>query len=236
MEVLEKMKYEMANYLLASTRPTIMHYSINYEREKFSEMRATFGRKKFPNTIAWLKRTLSSINSTHSGVVVGDASCSKNFQTIKLIDIHMPEYFVEPYQELIQIEKRYPLPELLEIDAGRLAQLKEQMFRLCACAASMQITFKSVPKHSQESNEPLITENKKISLHAQIVSINCRTSAYSSAVRATLVLMGGRNFANPSSASALALLPRPSTELAGSIVVGVPALCWEGLSARFGSF
>ncbi|XP_061502941.1 T-complex protein 11-like protein 2 [Anopheles gambiae] len=224
MEVLEKMKYEMANYLLASTRPTIMHYSINYEREKFSEMRAAFGRKKFPNTMAWLKRTLSSINSTHSGVVVGDASCSKNFQIIKLIDIHMPEYFVEPYQELIQIEKRYPLPELLEIDAGRLVQLKEQMFRLCACAASMQITFKSVPsmvthprrqhlaaqltiastnfpvkynqsemlknicscvlasitEHSQESNGPLITENKKISLHAQIVSINCRTSAYSS--------------------------------------------------------
>ncbi|EAA11817.4 AGAP005309-PA [Anopheles gambiae str. PEST] len=194
MEVLEKMKYEMANYLLASTRPTIMHYSINYEREKFSEMRATFGRKKFPNTMAWLKRTLSSINRTHSGVV------------------------------LIQIEKRYPLPELLEIDAGRLVRLKEQMFRLCACAASMQITFKSVPsmvthprrqhlaaqltiastnfpvkynqsemlknicscvlasitEHSQESNGPLITENKKISLHAQIVSINCRTSAYSS--------------------------------------------------------
>uniref|UniRef100_A0A8W7PAN5 Uncharacterized protein n=1 Tax=Anopheles coluzzii TaxID=1518534 RepID=A0A8W7PAN5_ANOCL len=194
MEVLEKMKYEMANYLLASTRATIMHYSINYEREKFSEIRAAFGRKKFPNTMAWLKRTLSSINSTHSGVV------------------------------LIQIEKRYPLPELLEIDAGRLVQLKEQMFRLCACAASMQITFKSVPsivthprrqhlaaqltiastnfpvkynqsemlknicscvvasitEHSQESNGPLISENKKISLYAQIVSINCRTSAYSS--------------------------------------------------------
>uniref|UniRef100_A0A182PPE8 Uncharacterized protein n=1 Tax=Anopheles epiroticus TaxID=199890 RepID=A0A182PPE8_9DIPT len=214
MELLAKMKLDKANYLLACTRPSILQHSIDYERQKFAQLRVT-GRRKLHNTMAWLQRTIPS------GIV--PVTSHKKIRTVRLMDIEMPEYFVDAYQELIVIEKTSPLPELLQIDGGRIVQMKQKLFRLSACAASVQLMCKSVStlsnhplrqllavqldsvskdfpskhsqtemlkifwthvldcisKHSQGLNGPIVSENKKLSLRAQLISINSPISAYS---------------------------------------------------------
>uniref|UniRef100_A0A182M6A3 Uncharacterized protein n=1 Tax=Anopheles culicifacies TaxID=139723 RepID=A0A182M6A3_9DIPT len=147
MEVLDKMKLDMANFVLATTRAQFVRYSVEYERKKFAELQALCGNS-FPATMEWLKRHKqpSADKSTAEGEdAAGGSSVRQEVRTIRLNDVQMPDYYIDAYQEFIQPDINYPFPELLKLDHERMMLLKANALRMSACATIMQLTCAAVP-------------------------------------------------------------------------------------------
>ncbi|EAA06844.4 AGAP000633-PA [Anopheles gambiae str. PEST] len=147
MEVLDKMKLDMANFVLASTRAQFVRYSVDYERKKFAELQTLCGNQ-FPATMAWLQRNnpAGRERPSEEGAAGGNNGVSATtVRTVRLTDVVMPDYYIDAYQELIQPGADHPFPELLKLDLERVVQLKEQAMRLSVCATVMQLTCATVP-------------------------------------------------------------------------------------------
>uniref|UniRef100_A0A182W5F5 Uncharacterized protein n=1 Tax=Anopheles minimus TaxID=112268 RepID=A0A182W5F5_9DIPT len=142
MEVLDKMKLDMANFVLATTRAQFVRYSVEYERKKFVELQALCGNN-FPHVVQWLKRHKPP-----------GADNGEEVRTIRLNDVQMPEYYIDAYQEYVQPDTNYPLPELLKLDQVRLEQLKGNALRMSACATVMQLTCAAVPSLANHPVRP----------------------------------------------------------------------------------
>uniref|UniRef100_A0A182PWY9 Uncharacterized protein n=1 Tax=Anopheles epiroticus TaxID=199890 RepID=A0A182PWY9_9DIPT len=149
MEVLDKMKLDMANFVLAVTRSQFVRYSVDYERKKFAELLALCG-DEFPATMEWLKRNnpfnkeRNSASADTADSADGYTSSNLEVRMVRLMDVQMPEYYIDAYQELIQPKMDHPFPELLKLDFERIVQLKECAMRLSVCACVMQLTCAAI--------------------------------------------------------------------------------------------
>ncbi|XP_052900616.1 T-complex protein 11-like protein 2 [Anopheles moucheti] len=142
MEVLDNMKLDMANFVLANTRAQFVRYSVEYERKKFGDVQSIC-KSNFPDTMAWLKRNKPSKMdkpSVEGEEAAGGSSVRQEARTIQLNDVQMPDYYINAYQEFLQPDTTYPIPELLKLDHERMVQLKERALRICTCATVMQLT------------------------------------------------------------------------------------------------
>ncbi|XP_049284213.1 T-complex protein 11-like protein 1 [Anopheles funestus] len=149
MEVLDKMKLDMANFVLASTRTQFVRYSVEYERKKFVELQTICGNN-FPNTVEWLKRNnpanADNVSASDTDEAAGGGpSVRSEMRTIRLNDVQMPDYYIDAYQEFLQPGKNHPFPELLKLDQERMVQVKETALRMSTCATIMQLTCAAVP-------------------------------------------------------------------------------------------
>ncbi|XP_053663060.1 T-complex protein 11-like protein 2 [Anopheles marshallii] len=143
MEVLDNMKLDMANFVLANTRAQFVRYSVEYERKKFGELQSICNNH-FPDTMAWLKRNKPSKvdkPSVEGEEAAGGPSFRQEARTIQLNDVQMPDYYILAYQEYLQPDTTYPIPELLKLDHERMVQLKERALRICTCATVIQLTY-----------------------------------------------------------------------------------------------
>uniref|UniRef100_A0A182SWF6 Uncharacterized protein n=1 Tax=Anopheles maculatus TaxID=74869 RepID=A0A182SWF6_9DIPT len=159
MEVLDRMKLDMANFVLATTRAQFVQYSVEYERKKFAELQAVCGNN-FPATMEWLKRNKPSAADTEEDAAGasggGGPSARQDVRTVRLRDAQLPDYYIDAYQEFLQPEANRPFPELLKLDQERMVQLRETALRLSACATIMQLTCAAVPtlaNHSQRRSD-----------------------------------------------------------------------------------
>ncbi|XP_053678568.1 T-complex protein 11-like protein 1 [Anopheles nili] len=147
MEVLDNMKLDMANFVLESTRSEFVRYSVEYEKKKFEELQAFCGNR-FPATTDWLKRNKPcSLAKPGTAEEAAGPSTNRGTKMVRLLDgsVLMPEYFIEPYLELLNPDLNHPCPELLKLDCDRLERMKEESLRLSICATIMQLTCACVP-------------------------------------------------------------------------------------------
>uniref|UniRef100_A0A182XXV9 Uncharacterized protein n=2 Tax=Anopheles stephensi TaxID=30069 RepID=A0A182XXV9_ANOST len=151
MEVLDRMKLDMANFVLATTRAQFVQYSVEYERKKFAELQAVCGNN-FPATMEWLKRYNPATKADKPGE--GEEAAGGGgapARTVRLRDVQLPDYYIDAYQEFLQPESNHPFPELLKLDQERMVELRETALRLSTCATVMQLTCAAVPSLANHS-------------------------------------------------------------------------------------
>ncbi|XP_050069135.1 T-complex protein 11-like protein 2 [Anopheles maculipalpis] len=156
MEVLDRMKLDMANFMLARTRAQFVQYSVEYERKKFAELQAVCGNN-FPATMDWLKRNKPSTTVDTEEAAAAGGSGTQDARTFRLRDVLLPDYYIDAYQELLQPDStNHQFPELLKLDQERMVQLREEALQLSTCATVMQLTCAAIPtlaNHTQRRSD-----------------------------------------------------------------------------------
>jgi len=151
MKTLEKMRLDMANFVIQQARPLIMSQSVNYEKIKFKEFLATqVDGLEF--TKAWMLRhkptadELAQMDNEPSGRSLKKLLASRVLN--------------EAFVELLQWDEYFPLPETLAMDQKRIVALRDQTERTSVSTAVVLVSFSNisgfvVPADSQNLKEKI---------------------------------------------------------------------------------
>jgi len=147
LKTLDKMRLDMANFVIQQARPMIMSQSVNYEKIKFKEFLAT-QNDGLEFTRAWLLRHKPSQDELEQ---------SEN-DTRGLRKLLMSRTINEAFVELLQWDEYYPLPETLAMDQKRVLALRDQTERTSVSTAVVLVAFSNisglvVPADSQTLKE-----------------------------------------------------------------------------------
>merc|ERR1712012_604679 len=147
LKTLDKMRLDMANFVIQQARPMIMSQSVNYEKIKFKEFLAT-QNDGLEFTRAWLLRHKPSQDELEQ---------SEN-DTRGLRKLLMSRTINEAFVELLQWDEYYPLPETLAMDQKRVLALRDQTERTSVSTAVVLVAFSNisglvVPADSQSLKE-----------------------------------------------------------------------------------
>ena len=112
LRTLDKMRLDMANFVIQQARPMIMSQSVNYEKIKFKEFLAT-QNDGLEFTRAWLLRHKPTQDEVEQ---------SENDSRLR--KLLMSRTINEAFVELLQWDEYYPLPETLVMDQKRVLALR----------------------------------------------------------------------------------------------------------------
>jgi len=148
MKTLEKMRLDMANFVIQQARPMIMSQSVNYEKIKFKEFLAT-QNDGLEFTKAWLLRHKPTEEEL---LQIDTDSRLKKLLASRVLN--------EAFVELLQWDEYFPLPETLAMDQKRIVALRDQTERTSVSTAVVLVTFSNisgfvVPADSQNLKEKI---------------------------------------------------------------------------------
>jgi len=146
LRTLDKMRLDMANFVIQQARPMIMSQSVNYEKIKFKEFLAT-QNDGLEFTRTWLLR--------HKPAQDELVQSENDSRLRKLL---MSRTINEAFVELLQWDEYYPLPETLVMDQKRVLALRDQTERTSVSTAVVLVAFSNisglvVPADSQALKE-----------------------------------------------------------------------------------
>ncbi|XP_050088794.1 T-complex protein 11-like protein 1 [Anopheles aquasalis] len=171
METLDNMKIDMANYILHITHIQVMRSSIDYEKEKFNELKQVCG-DNFPLTLEWLLRHIpppaggpaghddnTAASTTPAGAAAtpapapaGAAAAAADQEGDQDDDggvagasNEMTPAMATAYAALLDYITPPAIPELLKLDQDRFYQMRIEAMRLCICATVLQLTVSVMP-------------------------------------------------------------------------------------------
>ncbi|XP_051975810.1 T-complex protein 11-like protein 1 [Xyrauchen texanus] len=148
--VLDKMKFDMANFAVSSLRPHLLQQSVEYERKKFQEF-----MEKQPNALDFTKKWLQDTADIVTGVEgEGGAACSPNSaQLPRTVHNHA-------YLRLLKWDHdAESFPETFLMDQSRFQEMQQELEQLALVATVLLIVYNSAGEAI--SGLPGLTERLK---------------------------------------------------------------------------
>lgn len=160
MDLIDLMKLDLANFTIKLSRPQIVQYSFEYEREKFKEFLAVQEKMNIDgleNTKIWLKRNYESLELDPDEE---DASSIKN------------KVMLAAFIELLQFDRQLQayFPETVSLDREKIKELQIKIHVNLIVGSVILCLFATVNSLQRVPNQPKFKENIKSIVHILFTS------------------------------------------------------------------
>lgn len=160
MDLIDLMKMDMANFTIKLSRPQIVQYSFEYEREKFKEfleVQKKMNIDGLENTKIWLKRNYESLDPDADEEEAGSI---RN------------RVMLAAFIELLQFDRQLQayLPETVSLDQEKIKELQVKIHVNLIVASVILCVFATVNSLQRIPNQSKFKENIKSIVHILFTS------------------------------------------------------------------